>query len=58
MLRLRRRGFLGSFAMAAGIAGDRPGPILPIPSKPIRIVHGYGAGLQPGHDRAGRSRPA
>ncbi len=46
MHRLRRRGFLGSFAMAAGWPAALCAQSA-YPSKPIRIVHGYGAGSNP-----------
>ena len=46
MLRLRRRGFLGSFAMAAGLPATMRAQSS-YPSRPIRIVHGYGAGSNP-----------
>lgn len=46
MLGLRRRGLLGSFAMAAGSpAASRAQSAYP--SRPVRIVHGYGAGSNP-----------
>jgi len=46
MLSLRRRGLLGSLALAAGLpaAGRAQSSY---PSRPIRIVHGYGAGSNP-----------
>jgi tripartite-type tricarboxylate transporter receptor subunit TctC len=46
VLRLRRRGFLGSIAMAAGLPATLRAQS-PYPSRPIRIVHGYGAGSNP-----------
>jgi len=46
MPRLRRRGFLGSFALAAGAPAVLRAESS-YPSKPIRIVHGYGAGSNP-----------
>ena len=46
MLGLRRRGLLGTVALAAGSPAIlRAQPTYP--SKPIRIVHGYGAGSNP-----------
>ena len=46
MLRLRRRGLLGSFVMAAGLPATLRAQSA-YPSRPIRIVHGYGPGSNP-----------
>lgn len=46
MLRLRRRGLLGSLAIAAGSPATLQAQS-PYPSRPIRIVHGYGPGSNP-----------
>lgn len=46
MLGLRRRGLLGSFAMAAGSPAALRAQSA-YPSRPVRIVHGYGAGSNP-----------
>lgn len=43
---LRRRGFLGSLAMAAGMPATLQAQSA-YPSRPIRIVHGYGPGSNP-----------
>ena len=46
MLSLRRREMLAAFAMAAG-APMAVGAQRAYPSRPIRIVHGYGAASNP-----------
>jgi tripartite-type tricarboxylate transporter receptor subunit TctC len=46
MLALRRRSFLGSLALTAGLPSAIQAQA-PYPSKPIRIVHGYGPGSNP-----------
>ncbi|MCW5735876.1 MAG: tripartite tricarboxylate transporter substrate binding protein [Enhydrobacter sp.] len=46
MLSLRRRGFLGSLAMVAGSPATLQAQSA-YPSRPIRIVHGYGPGSNP-----------
>lgn len=48
MPRLSRRHLLGSLAMTAALpASLHAQPAGPYPSRPIRIVHGYGAGSNP-----------
>lgn len=48
MPRIGRRHLLGSLAMSAALpATSYAQPVGPYPSRPIRIVHGYGAGSNP-----------
>ncbi len=47
MLRLQRRGFLGTLVASAGLPGILHAQAPYPSSKPIRIVHGYSAGSNP-----------